>query len=145
MSERDLNSKGALWLFIILVLVCFAWAVSYFGSKNPELPGNSPSFSSIIGPVRQPRTYTVFYNFGVFSPTNLRIHVGDSVRFQNDSSLPMRVTSDSTNNIPNLAGFDSIGEIPPQSIFIFTFSQAGTFGYHNAKKMVEEGTVIVKE
>ncbi len=145
MSDHDFKPKGTLWLFIILVLVCFAWAVSYFGGKNPELLSNGqPSPSSLVT-ARQPRTYTVFYSFGVFSPTNLRIHAGDSVRFQNDGSVPIHIVSDSTNNVPNLAGFDSVGEIPPQSVFIFTFSQVGTFGYHNAKNQVEEGTVIVRE
>ena len=145
MRDHDLKPKGTLWLFIILVLVCFAWAVSYFSRKNSELTNNGQAFSSGLAVARQHRTYTVFYSFGVFSPTNLRIHVGDSVRFQNDGSTPIRIVSDYTNNVANLPGFDSIGEIPPQSVFIFTFSQAGTFGYHNAKSQVEEGTVIVRE
>ncbi|MBI2670020.1 MAG: plastocyanin [Candidatus Yanofskybacteria bacterium] len=81
---------------------------------------------------------------GVFSPTNIRIHVGDSVRFQNDGSTSMRIISDLTNGVLDLAGFDSVGEIPPKSVFTYTFSQTGIFGYHSARNLNEEGTVIVR-
>ena len=144
MINPDLKPKGALWLFIILVLMGFAWSVLYFGRKNPELTNNGQVFSGRLANARQPRTYTVFYGLGVFSPTNIRIHVGDSVRFQNDSNASMHVVSDSTNSALDLAGFDSIGEVPPKSVFTYTFSQAGIFGYHNAKNPNEEGTVIVR-
>ena len=145
MSERDIKPKGVLWLFIMLALVCFTWAVIYFGRKNPELASNSQAFSSRLTNARQPRVYTIFYGLGVFSPTNIRIHMGDSVRFQNDGNIPMRVVSDYTDNVPGLAGFDSVVEVPPGSVFTFTFSQAGIFGYHNARHSAEEGTVIVRE
>jgi|SRR3989344_306784 len=144
MTNSDFKPKGALWLFIILVLVGFVWAVLYFGRSNPLLANNGQAFSSRQTNARQPRTYTVFYGLGVFSPTNIRVHVGDSVRFQNDSKTPIRVVSDSLNGVPDLAGFDSIGEIPPDSVFSYTFGQAGIFGYHNVKNPNEEGTVIVR-
>ncbi len=144
MLDSDFKPKGAIWLFIILVLTGFTWAVLYFGRKNPELANGGQALTSRLAGVRQPRTYTVFYGLGVFSPTNIRIHVGDSVRFQNDSNTPVRVISDSTNNILDLAGFDSIGDIPPDGVFTYTFSQAGIFGYHNAKNSSEEGAVIVR-
>ncbi|MBI2062921.1 MAG: hypothetical protein HYT61_01620 [Candidatus Yanofskybacteria bacterium] len=143
-KEKDFKPKGAIWLFIILVLTGFAWAVLYFSRKNPDLANNSQVFVSRLTNTRQPRTYTVFYGLGVFSPTNIRIHVGDSVRFQNDSNIAMRVISDSANNVLDLAGLDSVGGIPPDGVFTYTFGQAGIFGYHNFKNQSEEGTVIVR-
>lgn len=144
MSDPDLKSKGITWLFIILVLIGFAVAVMYFSRNNPLLANNGQIASSPQINTRQPRTYTVFYGLGVFSPTNIRIHVGDSVRFQNDGNIPMRVVSDSTRGILDLAGFDSVGEIPLGGIFSYTFSQVGIFGYHNVRNADEEGTVIVR-
>ena len=144
MTDRDFKPKGAIWLFIIFVLAGFAWAVLYFGRNNPSLANNDRAVPSRQASARQPRTYTVFYGLGVYSPTNIRIHVGDSVRFQNDSDFPMHVISDSTNDALDLAGFDSLGEIPPDSVFTYTFSQSGIFGYHNVKNPNEEGTVIVR-
>src|SRR3989338_6965133 len=131
MTDPNFKPKGAMWLFIILVLSGFAWAVLYFGRNNPLLANNGQAVSSRQTNARQQRTYTVFYGLGVFSPTNIRIHVGDSVRFQNDSDSAMHVISDSTNDALDLAGFDSVGEIPPDSVFAYTFSQSGIFGYHN--------------
>ena len=144
MIDPDSKSKDAVWLFILLALAGFIAAVIYFGRNNPLLANNGPIPSSRQINTRQPRTYTVFYGLGVFSPTNIRIHVGDSVRFQNDGNAPIRVVSDSTNGTLDLTGFESVGDIPPGSIFTYTFSQSGIFGYNNAHRPNEEGTVIVR-
>lgn len=144
MTDFDFKPKGVLWLFIILVLVIFTAAVMYFSRGNQLLANNGQASSNRPTNARQPRTYTVFYGLGVFSPTNLRIHAGDSVRFKNDSNVPLRVVSDSTDGVLDLAGFDSVGDIPPGGVFSYTFSQAGILGYHNAKSPDEEGTVIVR-
>jgi plastocyanin len=142
--DKESQPNGAIWLLIVLVMVIFAGALLYFGKNNPDiansgqiLPSNSPS-------ARTPKLYTVFYDLGIFSPTNIRVHVGDSVKFQNDSRNPVRIISDSTGGIVELPGFDSSVEVPPGSSFAFTFNKAGTFGYHNAQQTDEEGTVIVK-
>lgn len=138
--EDSSQPKGAIWFVIILVLVGFALAVIYFGRKNPVVISGSPKPSTS----RQPRIYTVFYGLGIFSPTNIRIHVGDSVRFQNDSKVAIRVASDITNGTPDLPGFDSIGDIPPGGVFTYTFGSPGIFGYNNIKNPVEDGTVTVR-
>lgn len=129
---------------IILVLLGFALAVMYFGRNNHDLVNNSQALSSRQAASRQPRVYTVFYGLGVFSPTNIRIHVGDSVRFQNDGKSAIRIISDATNGAIDLPGFDSVGEVQPEGVFTYTFSRDGIFGYHNVRNSVEEGTVIVR-
>jgi plastocyanin len=143
MELSEQKSTGLIWLLIILVLMGFAAAAMYFerdtqGLAAIQSPVNYPT------PSRPARIYTVYYGLGVFSPTNIRVHVGDSVKFQNDSKLPIRIISDRTNGVPDLAGFDSIGDVPPDSAFSFTFSEAGIFGYYNGKNTAEEGTVIVR-
>jgi len=107
--------------------------------------GNSEDLSSKIPTpspelTRQPRVYTVSYRGGVFSPTNLRIHAGDTVRFRNDAFFGIRVVTDN-NQLP---GFDSIGDIPQDSYFSYTFAEKGIFGYHNESKPEEQGTIIVR-
>ncbi len=144
MKDFDLHSKNTTWIFIIFVLAVFALAVLYFGRNNPDLLSGGQAYTSKAVVSREPRSYTVFYGSGVFSPTNIRIHVGDSVKFQNDSKTPLRVISDYTSGVPNLAGFDSVADIPAKGIFNYTFNQSGIFGYHNAYTQSEEGTVIVR-
>lgn len=138
------KSNGTLWLLIILVLAGFAAATMFLERNNEGLIAAIESPTDKPTPTRQVRVYTVYYGMGVFSPTNIRIHVGDSVKFQNDSKTSIRILSDAVNGIPELAGFDSVGDIPAGSAFTFTFSEAGIFGYHNSKNPNEEGTVIVR-
>src|SRR3989338_276588 len=140
MSDLDSQPKGSIWFMIILVLLVFAVAVIYFARRNPDLANGGPIPSVKPSTSRQPRVYTVFYGLGVFSPTNIRIHVGDSVRFQNDSKTSIRIASDTTNGTPDLPGFDSVGDIQPSGVFTYTFSTAGIFGYNNVKNLCDVGT-----
>lgn len=144
MESDESKSNGVIWLFIIFVLIGFAVAAMYFERVSQDLVATIQSPTSRPTLIRQARIYTVFYGLSVFSPTNIRIHVGDSVKFQNDSDFPIRVVSDRVNGVPELAGFDSVGDIPPGSVFSFTFGEAGIFGYHNSKNPNEEGTIIVR-
>jgi len=119
-NPKALKNSGLSWLLIVLVLVLSALSVSMFRPSavdTPGLPGQS-SIGTSLEPTpdtRQPRVYTISYRNGVFSPTNLRIHAGDTVRFKNESVFPIRIVGD------DLVGFDSVGDIPQGSFFAFTF------------------------
>lgn len=89
---------------------------------------------------REPRFYTVTYKSGVFSPTNLRIHAGDTVRFKNDSFFGIRIVADPH----QLPGLDSVGDIPQGSYFSYTFGEKGIFDYHNGKDAEQQGTIMVR-
>jgi plastocyanin len=146
---RALNGPGAFWLLIVLVLVLTGFAVSTLDqprdrTSDPNYePSSSPLKSSIID-AKKPRIYTVTYKGGVFSPTNLRIHAGDTVRFKNDGFFSIRIASDPDSEHNQIAGFDSIGGIPQGSYFAFTFAAQGIFGYYNVKDADEKGTIIVR-
>ncbi|OGN28339.1 MAG: hypothetical protein A3A33_00345 [Candidatus Yanofskybacteria bacterium RIFCSPLOWO2_01_FULL_49_25] len=140
MNDSLPNTHGRIWIFIILVFFGFTAAVFYFSKDNPALTGQwqeSPSPSE-----RAPRTYTVSYSNGVFSPTNLRIRSGDTVRFRDDGDQPIAVVSelpaDTTGKI-----FGSGGDIAPGSFFSYTFNSVGTFNYFNTHQTSERGTIIV--
>ena len=134
-----LNAPGLIWLLIVVLLVLLGLAVSILGDSK-GLGGPIPAISEEPTPVetRQPRIYTVSYKNGVFSPTNLRIHAGDTVRFKNEGLFSIRILSDS------YLGFDSVGEIPQGSFFSFTFAAKGIFDYHNNGNAEEKGTIIVR-
>ena len=132
------NGPGLSWLLIIIVMILLALAVSLLNSVEPS---SNPSPTQVVeSPVEshQPRIYTVSYSGGVFSPTNLRIHAGDTVRFKNENIFGVHIVSE------DIAGFDSISDIPQSSNFSFTFAAKGTFGYHNYKNSKEVGTIIVR-
>src|SRR3990167_5200538 len=140
-----LSNSGLPWLLIVLVLVLLAFSVNMF--RQPIVPDTSGNIGSSLEPtpdVRQPRVYTVSYRNGVFSPTNLRIHAGDTVRFKNESIFPIRVITDPHPEHNGLVGFDSISDIPQGSFFSFTFAARGIFGYHNEKSPDESATIIIR-
>ena len=122
---------------IIIMLMMLAGAVTTL-SKPEDLISQIPTVTP--GEDRELRIYTISYKGGVFSPTNLRIHAGDTVRFKNEGFFGIRVITDN-NQLP---GFDSVGNIPQSSYFSYTFAEKGIFGYHNDDKPDEQGTIIVR-
>lgn len=137
-SVPTLDAPGLIWLLIVVLLVLLGLAVTVLG--KPQDVGNIPKPTESQAPseTRQPRVYTISYKNGVFSPTNLRIHAGDTVRFKNESLFAVRILSDS------YLGFDSVGDIPQGSFFSFTFAAKGIFDYHNEDDVQEKGTIIVR-
>lgn len=137
-KSKPLGSQGLSWVFIVILLVLMAVSVTIFRQPvSEDLPGNIGETAKPT-PEREPRVYTVSYRNGVFSPTNLRIHAGDTVRFRNDSLFGIRIISN------DLSGFDSVGPVPQGSTFSFTFATTGIFGYHNEGEPDESGTIIVR-
>jgi plastocyanin len=138
-SFRNAHAPGISWLIVILLLVLSAFSVIHFGNLQPavsSLPTTSADQTALM--TNSPRIYTISYDTGVFSPTNLRIHAGDTVRFKNDSIFPIRIVSD------DIVGFDSVGDVPQGSYFSFTFAARGTFGYHNSRNTSQAGSIIVR-
>ena len=141
---KPIEGPGLVWLLIVAMLVMAAVSVGIFGNNTND---GSAVISKTPLPAddqAQHRIYTVSYRGGVFSPTNLRIKSGDSVRFKNDGLFPIKVVSDSDVNNKDFGGFDSVGDIPPGSYFSVTFAVKGIFGYHNEKNANEVGTIIVR-
>lgn len=135
------NNPAIFWVLIAVLILLLGGAVKILGNSE-DLASKIPTVTPTE--VRQPRFYTVTYKGGVFSPTNLRIHAGDTVRFKNDSFFGIRVVSDPHPAHNQLTGMDSVGDIPQGSYFSYTFSQKGIFGYHNEKNLEEQGTIIVR-
>jgi len=136
-----IRGPGLFWMLIIMMLILLGLAVSMLGKTQDigELP--TPTGGPIPTETKQPRIYTISYKGGVFSPTNLRIHAGDTVRFKNEGIFPIRIVSGPDSN---LVGLDSVGDIPQGSYFSFTFAAKGIFDYHNDSKLKETGTIIVR-
>ena len=136
-----IDGPGLFWMLIILTLILFGLAVIMLGgSENLSTDFPTPT-EPVSTEIKSSRIYTVSYKSGVFSPTNLRIHAGDTVRFKNESIFPIRVVSGPDSS---LVGLDSVGDVPQGSYFSFTFAAKGIFDYHNYKNSKEIGTIIVR-
>lgn len=145
LAERAEGAEpnGLGWLFILLLLILLSAAILYFSQGSKNLIGGTPTPLNTVTN-RPARTYSVYYDRGVFSPTNLRIHAGDTVRFENDTLLPIRVVTDPHPAHNGLAGFDSVNEVRNKESFTYTFNAVGIFSYHNERNPNETGTIIVR-
>lgn len=133
---------GLPWVLIVLLLVLLSVAVLYFGGDANYEPVTASTGRN--GTIRPPRTYSVLYSGGVFSPTNLRIHSGDTVKFQNNSLVAVRIVPDTEKDQLNGVGFSNIGEISSKNSFSYTFSTPGIFNYHNERNPNEAGAIIIR-
>ena len=133
---------GLSWILIVLLLVLLSMAVLYFGRNNNYKPVAASSGSNAIP--RPARLYSVFYSGGVFSPTNLRIHAGDTVKFQNNGFSAIKISPNTDKDQQSGVGFENIGEIQPKNYFSYIFSTAGIFNYHNEKNPNEAGAIIIR-
>lgn len=129
-----------LWPLILLVLLMMTGAVVILGSPPEYNPEPTPTSTA----ERDARIYNVSYRFGVFSPTNLRIHAGDTVRWKNESPLPIRITAQIQPG-QRTPEFDSVGTVYPNGYYAYTFSIVGTYAYTNASNTNEAGVIIVRE
>lgn len=139
-SHTDLL-RPYLWVLILIVLALMVVAVAVLGSRTSsgDIIVNSPEATA----EREARIYTISYRFGVFSPTNLRIHNGDTVRFRNDSSSAIHIIAQKQPN-EKTPEFDSIGPVAPGSYFSYTFARIGVFGYYNVDNKNEAGVIMVR-
>lgn len=135
------HNPAVFWLLIIILMAAAGASVRFLADER-QLASISPS--PLPQASREPRFYTVSFRSGVFSPTNLRIHAGDTVRFKNESFFGIRVVSDPHSAHNQLPGFDSVGDVPQGSYFSYTFSEKGIFGYHNEKDPDQQGMIIVR-
>jgi plastocyanin len=115
-------------------------AVYYFESKHINLADQNAYPTPT--PSRIAREYTVFYQGGVFSPTNMHIHQGDSVKFQNNANTPIYIAHTRTST--DAIGLDSGGAITPNNSFTYTFNDEGVFSYYNNFNDTQRGSVIVR-
>ena len=133
---------GLPWILIVLLLVLLSAAVLYFGKNNHFQTATAGKNGQATS--RPARVYAVFYSGGVFSPTNLRIHSGDTVKFQNNGFSAIKISPNTAKDQQSGIGFENIGEIQPKNSFAYTFSTAGIFNYHNEKNPNEAGAIIIR-
>ncbi len=120
-------------------------------SVTPSPSPSTPSQSSA-------KTVTVTYTDSGFSPSSVTINVGDTVAFKNNSSSdfwpatanhPAHTVYDGTNLQAHCAAgatpsFDACTGVAPGSSYSFTFTKAGTWGYHDHLNARNFGKVVVQ-
>lgn len=96
---------------------------------------------------------TIVYTDNGFSPSTLRVKIGATVAFKNqspDSFWPASNPHPAHSGYPTRGGcrsstFDACTRIPPGGSWSFTFGVVGTWGYHDHLSAGYGGTVIVEQ
>ncbi|MEK7583273.1 MAG: hypothetical protein AAB483_02635 [Patescibacteria group bacterium] len=127
-DQLDPKNHGGMWLAIMGITVLFVAAILIFTKNNP-LP--EPHAAQTVRP---PRQYSVSYNHGIFSPTNLQIRTKDSVAFRNESEVTMSIDG----------SFGPSGDLVSSAVYTHVFTEAGTYDYYNVNNKNERGTITVR-
>jgi len=88
--------------------------------------------------------FIVRYNASGFSPKSIEIKRGEAIKFVNDTNQTMWVASNDHPTHTLYPGFDQGKSVGKGGTFIFTFTEAGSWKYHNHNKSADMGTIIVK-
>ncbi len=125
----DDQPQGFFWIIIILVLLGFVTAVFFLRDRAVMI--DKPPAG-----IHTPRTFTITYDKGFFSPTNIRVTAGDIVIFRNSS--PTIVTISSTDET-----FTDI-VIASNTQVSHNFQTVGIFHYQNVRNEHESGNINVR-
>jgi len=113
------------------VVYCSARVEDTYGAAAVQ-QSSSVTVTANSGPTTH---YIDIVNFA-FSPSSITINVGDTIIWTNYDSSSHTVTSDD--------GIFNSGGISKDNTWSYTFTSAGTFGYHCAPHPGMTGTVIVQ-
>lgn len=150
-------------IIIILVIVAIALLIK----KHPEtnmmpteettneqatVPAGSPTQEGVdlsvqtgmSTTVTAPKTVTISYTDNGYVPSTVSINAGDTVKFMNNSSRGMWTASDPHPVHTDFSAFDARKNYNPGESYSFTFTTAGTYGFHNHTHSSDTGEVIVK-
>ncbi|KKQ42104.1 MAG: Plastocyanin [Candidatus Levybacteria bacterium GW2011_GWB1_37_8] len=79
-----------------------------------------------------------------FSPTSLTVKIGDTITFKNQSGKSMWVASSSHPTHTAYPEFDAKRGVTMGENYVFTFTKAGNWKYHNHLGPFDTGVIIVQ-
>lgn len=159
------------YILATVAILLAVWVGFFFGNKSanaPESPVNgevvqvatttpvvpqvptqkttttvAPKTTTSAPVIAKDGSYLVYYTNRGFTPSTLTIKVGKSVRFVNNSSKAMSLTSTSVDNQAQ-SEFNQGKTVGQGGVYDFTFMSAGTWGYMNRNNQTDKGTIIVQ-
>lgn len=146
-------------IIIIGLLVVIAGAGAFFFTSNSDDLSNTTSQNTESATANdvpatqsteeqpatntQDSTITIAYTNEGFKPSSLSVKVGTTVTVKNESSKPLKFSSD-----PHPEHTDekelNMTTLSPNKSDTFTATKAGRYGFHNHLNEDESGTLIVQ-
>jgi plastocyanin len=154
--------KGITTIIIIIAIAVVAFFMLRDGTISEGLPQNINGQAQLIeGGANNvssdivveiddtaidatPEIIVVIYNDEGFTPKDISVSIGQTVRFVNESSGNMWVASDNHPSHKILPEFDNKKAISGGESYEFAFTEAGEWSYHNHIKPSAVGTISVE-
>jgi plastocyanin len=121
---------GVLGVLVIIVLGAF-----FFSRNNKVSVPTTPTTTESM---------MVTYSDSGFSPASITVKVGDTVTFKNQSGKSMWVASAPHPTHTAYPEFDAKKGVAMGESYMFTFTKAGTWEYHNHLNPTSFGTIVVE-
>lgn len=147
-------------IWIVLVLVLIVGGIWFAMSGNKANAPITPETAKETAPAAETTGTTITLTDSGFTPETVTVAVGDTVTFVNQSSRGMWVGSDDHPTHTNYDGtstrehcadgaanngtFDQCTPSATGTTWTYTFTKAGTFGFHNHVGASSKGTVVVQ-
>lgn len=138
---------------LTVLLVVLIGGAAYLATRNntesetvnvPVDESQVPAAAKTAIESTEPQSVIITYTDKGFTPTEVIINVGDSVVFKNESSGSFWPASNPHPVHTDLGQFDARVAVPSGQSYTMTFSQSGTWGFHNHLDSSETGRVIVR-
>lgn len=156
MDNRCMDNR--FWVGLAVIVILVIGGLLLLGS-NTIRPGSSQFTPGVGGgpggilssPVASPSPSStpsssqniVTYSSSGFNPKTITIKVGQTVIWVNQDSA-LQIASNPHPTHTDYPPLNKVGTIAPGQMRSFTFSTAGTFGYHNHLDPRNSGEVIVE-
>ncbi|KKR33738.1 MAG: Plastocyanin [Candidatus Gottesmanbacteria bacterium GW2011_GWC2_39_8] len=148
-----MNSKNIILGAVILVILAGGYFLmkgqsSKVANSNPLQVNqeniNIPANTEPTKEVQKPEGMTVEYSENGFSPQMVLVKAGSTVTFVNKGSDLMWVASSPHPQHTDLAGFDALKGYKTGESYTYTFTQIGTWKFHNHLNPKDFGSVVVE-
>lgn len=113
-------------------------------TATPLAVATTPATPSGTAPTTTTAGTTVNITSAGFSPATVTVSPGTVVTFVNTDTKPHWVASDPHPVHTGLPGFDAKSALAPGASYSFTFTTAGTYGYHDHLNPSTRGQVVVE-
>lgn len=135
-------------VILISLAVLLGAGVALFASwRDADAPNSSNSPTQLDGEsafIRQSADHSIVLTEGGYSPEIITIQQGETVAFENRTSIAHVPASDPHPTHSDLPEFDAVEPVAPGDVYTFTFTQVGEWGYHDHLNPSLTGTIVVE-
>src|SRR3989338_2310045 len=130
-------------VFLVLIVVLIGGYFIFRSNPNPDLTATDNSMMENDKTTMMAETATVTYADDVFTPSEIKVKVGDKLKFVNNGTSEIEIASGPHPTHTSYPAFES-GSLAPGATYEFTATEKVTIMYHNHLNAKAFGKIIVE-